>query len=312
MKKLYVFSLLLAMSSLYAQQDIQFTQFTHNRVFFNPGVYGNSGSICLTGFHRSQWVGFENAPTTQNINVEIPIRFLHGGLGLVITNDQIGYFNLINAGLGYAYQAEVSGGKLGIGVLFNFMNTSLSGAEWVTPDGNFFDNAIAIEGDAMAFDMQFGIYYETESWWAGVSSNRLMGAGTTLPSFDFNDASTELTNQRHYYVMGGYNWYIPGTNWAVLPALLLKSDGAAPMQFDLNVNAMYNNKLWAGVGYRNQDAIPLMLGYQISPAFKLGYSYDIPLSEVGAGGSHELFLKYCFKIEIPPREKGSYRNPRFL
>lgn len=311
MKKVYLLSFLLSFSALFAQQDIQFTQFTHNRAFFNPGYYAINGSICLTGFHRSQWVGFDNAPTTQNVNVEIPIKFLHGGLGLVVTNDQIGYFNLINAGLGYSYHADVAGGKLGIGVLFNFMNTGLSGAEWVTPDGNFFDGAIAApNSSSLAFDMQFGIYYQSDTWWAGVSSNRLIGAQTNVPSVVV--VPTSITNQRHYYVMGGYNWYIPGTNWALLPALNLRTDGAAPLTFDVNVNALYNNKLWAGVAYRNQDAIPLMLGYQVSPAFKLGYSYDIPMNDVGAGGSHEIFLNYCFKIEIPPREKGSYRNPRFL
>jgi hypothetical protein len=63
-----------------------------------------------------------------------------------------------------------------------------------------------------------------------------------------------------------------------------------------------------------QDAIGTMIGYQFSPALKAGYSYDIALSDLSgrAAGSHEVFLQYCFKIEIPPRQKGSYKNPRFL
>jgi hypothetical protein len=47
---------------------------------------------------------------------------------------------------------------------------------------------------------------------------------------------------------------------------------------------------------------------------KLGYSYDHTLSDISAqgGGSHEVMLGYCFKIERPEKIPGSYRNPRFL
>jgi hypothetical protein len=31
-----------------------------------------------------------------------------------------------------------------------------------------------------------------------------------------------------------------------------------------------------------------------------------------SSGSHEIMMTYCFTIEIPPKEKGSYRNPIFL
>ena len=60
-----------------AQQDVQYTQYYHNQVGFNPGVAGSSGSINLNVGHRSQWVGFENAPTSQNINADIPLAILH-------------------------------------------------------------------------------------------------------------------------------------------------------------------------------------------------------------------------------------------
>ena len=67
---LILISLLFA-GSLAAQQDVQYTQYYHNQVGFNPGVAGSAGAINLNVGHRSQWVGFENAPTSQNINADI-------------------------------------------------------------------------------------------------------------------------------------------------------------------------------------------------------------------------------------------------
>ena len=81
---------ILCSSALWAQQDVQFTQFANNKIFYNPGVTGAGDAICLSAAHRSQWVGFDNAPTTQNFSANIPLNFLHGGLALNFTNDMIG------------------------------------------------------------------------------------------------------------------------------------------------------------------------------------------------------------------------------
>jgi len=72
----------------------------------------------------------------------------------------------------------------------------------------------------------------------------------------------------------------------------------------------YNNKVWGGVTYRFNDAIGILLGMTIKDV-NVGYSYDIPTSRLGSTGSHEIMVKYCFKLE---REKprSSYRNTRFL
>jgi len=63
-----------------------------------------------------------------------------------------------------------------------------------------------------------------------------------------------------------------------------------------------------------QDAVSIMAGYYIFPELRLTYAYDLTTSALrnASSGSHEIMLNYCFTIEIPPREKGYYRNPLFL
>jgi type IX secretion system PorP/SprF family membrane protein len=299
-----------------AQQDVQFTQFTQNKLLYNPGYTANRGSICLDLLHRSQWVGFDNAPTTQNFNADIPISFLHGGLGLIVTNDQIGFFQDISFGLSYGYQMDLAGGKLGFGLMVDFKNKSVTSGDWVFPDGNLggFDPFVAANGaTSLSPDLNFGVYFENDKVWGGLSTTRGI-EGTFALGSQVGAGEFAFRSKRHYYLMGGYNWYIPNTNWALMPAIMVKSDLAGPMTADVNVNAMYNNKVWGGVTYRNQDALAIQAGLFILPSLKLGYSYDITLSDISvtSGGSHEIMLGYCFRIEIPAREKGSNRNPRFL
>lgn len=84
--------MVLISSALWAQQDVQFTQYYHNRLGFNPGVAGSGEGICVNMGQRLQWVGFEGAPNTLNVNASIPLDVLHGGLMVNIVNDRIGFF----------------------------------------------------------------------------------------------------------------------------------------------------------------------------------------------------------------------------
>ncbi len=298
-----------------AQQDLQFTQFMFNKLYYNPGVAGSGDAICINAFHRSQWVGFEGAPTSQNLTANIPISKIKGGLGVRIANDQIGFFQNLNFGLGYGYQRALGNGTLGIGASLDIYTNNVSNADWRPPQEQQQDFLIPQENtNGVAFDASFGLYYESERIWAGVSSMRLIESAS---EFDNSLSSiTKYYNQRHYYLMGGYNWPIPASNWELRPSLLIKTDFAASPIYDIDAMGVYNNKLWGGVSFRvsNQFSINPHIGYQITESLGAGYSYDIGIAETEAqgGGSHEIFVKYCFKIEIPPRVKGSNKNPRFL
>lgn len=298
----------------FSQQEVQFTQYMFNRMYYNPGVAGNGDNICVNGTHRSQWVGFDNAPLTQNINAHMPVKFLHGGVGINITQDVIGYFQDVSAGLIYAYQLPVANGKLGIGVRVDFLTKELRAGEWITPDNDPADpSLISFDASGFAIDPSFGVYYEERTWWAGASVSRLIESEFGLGALQ--GAVTRFRNARNLILMGGYNYFIPNSNIGIHPSAMIKRDvNGGPTQADINVLSSYNNQIWAGVGYRLQDAVNILIAYNIMPELRIAYSYDITTSTLSAGssGSHEIFLSYCFKIELPQRQKGSYRNPIFL
>ena len=314
MKKYLVVFIILSSFTVLAQQEIQFSQFMFNRTFYNPGHTGLGGAICVTAFHRTQWAGFENAPETQSITLDAPVRFLGGGLGVNFFRDQIGFFDDINFSLSYAYHLQLGDGVLGIGVRGDLLNKALLQPEWITPSGQpaTNDQGIARPGaNGLAFDAAFGVHYKTERFNVGVSSIRMIEAETELE----NGANgvTQFRGKRTFLANADYRFDIENTDIAIIPGIFVKYD-VAKTQADLNILAMFDNRFWGGLSYRFTDAIAIMAGAQIAESLALGYSYDITTSGLSgvSNGSHEVFLRYCFKIEIPPREIGKYRNVRFL
>lgn len=318
MKKIYLIMVLTLPILALGQQDVQFSQFMFNRIYYNPGVTGSGSAICINGLHRSQWVGFEGAPITQNINVNVPIKAIGGGVGLTIVNDQIGFFNNISARLMYGYQFRLPSGTLGIGAGATFLNNQLNGTTWIpsdyaSPGGGLLDpSIIGLTETGFQVDAVFGVYYESQNIWGGVSTTRVIESATEIGS-NVQNVPTFIRNARHYYLMGGYNWAVPASNWEMRPSMLLKL-ATGSTTFDLNILGVYNNKFWGGVTYRLQDAVVAMIGWQATPDLRLGYSYDVGTSALSTqgGGSHEIMVNYCFKIEIPPPPTGSHKNPRFL
>jgi type IX secretion system PorP/SprF family membrane protein len=314
MKKIYTLVLLTCTAYLYGQQDVQYTQFWNNRLYYNPAVAGSENAICLNSGGRTQWIGFDNAPRSQNFTASIPISILRGGLGIRVENDQIGFFQDIAVALSYAYQHRFAdGSSLGFGVSADFRDKGLNTGNWIPPDAGQPDIALLnFNNSNLTTDVNFGVYYNSEKLWVGLSSSRLLRATTELTSFE--QGVTGVRSERHFFLMGGYNIFLENSPFIITPQLMVKSDLLSPFAVDINTLVTYNNQIWGGVTYRHQDALAISAGYNISPDFRLGLSYDITLSSIAAysGGSYEFFARYCFTIEIPPREKGYYRNVRFL
>ena len=72
----------------FAQQDPQYTQYMFDRLSVNPGVAGTSGNICITALLRQQWTGFEGAPKTGLLNLQMPIAKISSGIGISAYSDQ--------------------------------------------------------------------------------------------------------------------------------------------------------------------------------------------------------------------------------
>lgn len=293
-----------------AQQDPQFTQYMFDRLSINPAVAGTNGNICATMLLRQQWAGFDGAPKTGLINLHGPLAKINSGVGLSVYFDKLGQEKSTIARVHYAYHLKVGGqSTLSAGLYAGMTGRGLEG-HWVATDGVEGDSSIPTAGKSSnGFDLGAGLYYKSPQLWLGISS-------TQLPETELKDVS--IKNKRHYYVQAGYDWAIGGNKkYTLQPSVLLKSD-ASSTQLDLGALFLYDNMVWLGVGYRTEDAITPMIGYQHQftkgeSMLRIGYSYDVTTSELKnhSSGSHEVMLSFCFKI-VKPEVIEMYHHPRFL
>ena len=303
MKKVFTTLFLATSLCTFAQQDPQFSQNMWNRLQPNPGFAGANGGICATLLGRMQWVGFDGAPNTYLLNVDGYVAAIRGGVGLSVMSDNIGVQKGIAAKISYAYKLNLGTGSLGIGADVGILMSSLDGLKLVPAQGN--DNSIPTgNSSSVVPDFGLGLYYQIpQKLYFGISSTHLVPGTLKYDNVNYKVA-------RHYYLMAGYT-YNMSQKLDLLPSVFIKTDGKAT-QFDVNLSVMYNQLIWLGASYRLQDAAVAMAGVQWKN-FRLGYSYDFNTSKLNSynGGSHELMLGYCFKLEKPAITQ-KYKNVRFL
>ncbi len=292
------------------QQEPQFTLNQFNHLTVNPGYAGLREAICVTGIIRQQWIGMNDedgthvAPETFVINADAPIRLLRGGISAVVMQDKIGYFKDVYVKVGYSYNRSLTSGELGIGFNVGFLNKSLDFSKLKPVETDPLLNGA--QESTMFTDVSFGIFYlQPAGIYFGLSSTQILQGSRELGKGTY---AYDLT--RHYYGTVGYHIsWIRNPAYVFTPSLFVKYDGNT-IQADINGMIEYNRKIWGGLSYRFQETAAAMIGLYIKD-LSIGYAYDIPLSQIGGSGSHEVMLRYCFQLELE-KSKKSFRNTRFL
>ena len=70
LKSCFVLLMLMLTKEVIAQQDPHYTQYMFNTMSINPAYAGSTGSLQALLLYRSQWVGVDGAPETQNFSMQ--------------------------------------------------------------------------------------------------------------------------------------------------------------------------------------------------------------------------------------------------
>ena len=287
MKKILIitFNILLLSKIAISQNDVQFTHFTSSEMLFNPALAGKNETIDATLIARQQWMGFDQAPQTQLLNVGAHFDAISGGVGLSVSNDQLGVENTINAKLMYAYKLKLDKkNNLSFGLGVGIINKSVKGSELIY-DNMTDENAQLTNESKLKADFDFGIGFFNEKISAGISTTHI-DQGLKK--------STIMKVPRHYYLYFKYK-IKASDKISIIPAVIARSSEFIT-QFDINACMDYDNKFWFGLSYRYGDAYVGMLGVTIAQKFKIGYSYDYSAGALKSysGGSHEIMISAAF------------------
>ncbi|WP_258102128.1 PorP/SprF family type IX secretion system membrane protein [Marinoscillum pacificum] len=302
MKRILLISAaLMVFGSVWAQQQIMFTQYMFNQSFLNPAYTGIHDGISISAIAREQWVGFEGAPNTQLLSIHSPIGFSPVSLGGMIIRDQIGSTTQHGAYFSYAYRIKMlNGTKLSLGVQANMTQYR---QEYSTDPGA--DPTLAgINQTVFRPNFGTGIMWHADRFYVGLGVPHIMNQ-----AMDPNNSNSDSELIRHYFLSAGY---VFGVNemFLIKPNFLLKAVDGAPLQVDLNVNMLLRKIIWVGLSYRSLDSFDAVLQIQVGPRLQVGYGFDFltttDLNQVNSG-SHEIMLNYVIQL---PRTK--IKTPRYF
>lgn len=314
-----------------AQGDAMLTHYWMVPTYYNPAAAGDTDNIRLRGGARMQWVGIDGAPRTFVAAADTPFKLLGKkfGTGIVVQQESMGLFrNLtVNAQIGYKF--KVLKGELTGALQVGFFNEQFKGSEVYIPDDDDFhestDDAIPstdVAGNAL--DLGLGLFYIHRRFKAGLSllhannptvtftSENGTGSGSTGGTTGETAKKYQFTAKRTLYFTAEGNIPIKNTLFEVIPSLLVRSDftftGVA-----VTGRVRYNKLFSAGLGYRYDDAISIMLGAELKGIF-IGYSYDYHISDISraSSGSHEIFAGYNLKLDFSEKNRNKHKSIRIM
>ncbi len=300
-------------SQAYAQQSAQFSQYMFNTLYYNPAYAGVEGVTTLTAFHRTQWAGYEpntgdlgGGINTQVISLNTPLLGLRSGFGLHVVNDQIGALTNQEAQLSFAYHLGVGNGKLSVGLRGGAFSQTIDFDEYRWVDN---DDPLKQDGKDSQIrpDFSAGVFYRARQYYAGISFQHLLEA-----EFGFGPETINNPLENLMVITAGFD-YEPTYKLRLTPSFLVQSD-LNSLSFDVGVLGTYDDTMWAGLSYRQQEAIIGMLGYSFfkDKSLKLGYAFDYTVAgqEAKTNSSHEIMVRYSLPFASTSGKK-IIRTPRF-
>ena len=303
MKKILIYTIfVLSVSSLFAQQDAQFTQYMFNPQITNAAFAGSSDALSLTMIGRKQWLNIDGAPTSGAFSLSAPINKQSLALGMTLIYDQIGARQNVGIAGDIAYRIKLNsrGSKLAFGLKpsMDFFSANFSDKYFVNyADATIYGANIPAQ---MLPNVGFGIYMYGRRHFISASAPKLLE--NTLSQ----DAALVMGDQRrHFFFSAGYAFKL-NSIWDLAPTIGIKAVENSPIAPDLSLSLIYNQKLWLGIMTRFDDPTKIqvgsklineisgILGLKIGEKFRIGYAYDYNMSELSqiTSGSHEVMLGY--------------------
>lgn len=309
MKNYFIFYFLCLFVSLsWSQQDVQYTQYMYNMNVINPAYTTDDPGVLNVGFlFRRQWVGVDGSPSSASLFAHLPLgKNIEAGFTLQ-TDDIGGIIKDHNLSLDFAYKLKLNrNSKLSFGMKagFNMFNTDFSGLN--LESGPFSSDPSFSENINNTFvNIGVGAFYYTRDFYLGLSIPNIFNTKYLNKS----DGFYEIAEERHYFLTSGYVYKLNNT-FKLKPNIMLKAVSGAPVIVDVNLNALYNENVEFGLGYRLNDAFVAMINVRASKVLKIGYSYDYTSTSLNAfsTGSHEILLLYDLSV-FP---YGFNKSPRFF
>ena len=255
---------------------------------------------------RHQWVGFEDAPSTQTFTIHTPVTSRNIGTGLSIVHDRIGPVTNTNAFFDYSFQMKMNDRvKLSMGLKGGFSYFQRDLTKYLGEVGTE-DPAYDEPVDSKFLpNFGFGIYCYGSRFYAGASIPRLLENKIGEQGV----SSVAVPKENRLYLLMAGSVYPIHPDFILKPSFILRATNSAPLSVDLNLSVLVKEKLWAGGMFRPGSGFGAILQYQVSPQMRAGYAYEMSTNEMMSyqSGTHEIMISFEFNFR-----KDKIQNPRYF
>jgi type IX secretion system PorP/SprF family membrane protein len=286
------FILLLFMAAdfghLHAQQEWNYTQYLFNLYDINSAYAGNhnTGSFALR--HRSQWMGMEGAPVSQQLSFHAPFREKLG-LGVKLNNERIGAREQQTMRVSAAWKLKLRQGVISLGLAGGIIRHGIRVNQLTALDENDIQ-LLQLNQNVIVPVADFSAFYSSKNFYVGfdcgrINRSRLNHQANSLARLYFNSS-----------LVAGWLKKVGESNLLQISGLMKYSEGRL-WQAEINLLYLHQNKFWIGGGYRFQSSFQILAALNLSDHFRLGLSYDIAGKSTREfhDGSAEVFLGYTIK-----------------
>lgn len=302
-------------------QDVHFSQFYAAPLYLSPSLAGSTDGARLVMNYRNQWPGISKAFSTSAVSFDNFFHRFNSGLGVLIIRDKAGSadLSLTNMALQYSYNIRLNEEwQLVPGIQFSYGSRALDFSKLIFADEEIGGGASGswerLTNENTDFvDFAASALAYSQFFWAGITIDHL-----SQPNHSF--LGEEIQLNRKFTFFGGKNiWVERKRRLGVERSFSMSFRYQHQQTFNqLDVGFYwFNSPIEVGIWYRglplfsnvdkrlNHDAIILLLSYKYGP-FRIGYSYDITISNIGlqSAGAHELSLILEFNQKSQMRLGG--------
>ncbi|MDR2383176.1 MAG: type IX secretion system membrane protein PorP/SprF [Prevotellaceae bacterium] len=282
-------------SKVKSQSDFDLSQRLFNESIYNPGATGNSFSTGIFLHGRAQWLGTDGAPITNAISVDTYVDDLSSGFGLAVYTDKIGYLTSWSAKLAYAYYIHIGNkASLALGLAGYLQNRN----SHVSPDmlDQSSDPALSYSKfNEYSPNFDFGLEFKGPLK-IGASIRHLLKYEAVNSFFQAQSINFWTYASSRFNVSSSISLE-PAVSYTHHDNIN-RIEGGAIVYFFKNVKrAVYNDRFWLGGMYRLNKQFAILVGANLTPKIRLGYSFDYgtgDLATISKMGTHELFLSWHF------------------
>jgi type IX secretion system PorP/SprF family membrane protein len=275
-----------------------------NGLILNPAYAGSDKYLNATLQARQQWMGFTGAPTSQMFSAHGPSANKKTGFGILLERESMGVNQTFNGYLMYAYKVRFKKSTLSLGLQAGVSNYQQRLTDLIIPQG-VNDPSFKHNVSYTLPNFGAGLYYNTQHFYIGISVPYLL-----QNTFDRSNPVLSAKQSRNYFLNTGYVFDI-GQSLKLKPNVLIKYVNGAPINVDINVNLLIKEVLWIGGSYRMNNSINPLIEMLVTPKFRIGFAYDIPISKMAGvySGSPEVMLNYRF---VKKKKSSRVLSPRYF